>query len=117
MSLSSAPIDIRIAVRSAQLQTDRSMQVEDTLIATTALLHRMVLVTRNVEHFKDTGIKIINHGLVASNMLATPKDMGVITGVAMPMISRRVLSVVVSYQRLPEQSTARPSGDAAGSGL
>jgi len=54
------PVDTVIAVRSAQLQRTRTHQTEDTLIAATALLHRMTLVTRNVQDFQDTGVKIIN---------------------------------------------------------
>lgn len=54
------PVDTAIARRSAQLQRDRTRQVEDTLIASTAYLHRMTLVTRNVDHFQGTGVKIIN---------------------------------------------------------
>jgi len=38
----------------------RTRQVEDTLIAATAHIHRMTLVTRNIGDFEDTGVDVIN---------------------------------------------------------
>lgn len=54
------PVDTSIAIRSGQLQLQRTRQVEDTLIAATAQLHRMTLVTRNVQDFDDTGTQLFN---------------------------------------------------------
>jgi predicted nucleic acid-binding protein len=54
------PVDVPIAIRSGQLQRQRTRQVEDTLIAATAQLHRMTLVTRNLQDFDDTGTQLFN---------------------------------------------------------
>jgi toxin FitB len=47
-------------MRSARLQLSRTRQVEDTLIAATALVHNMPIVTRNVNDFLDTGVRVID---------------------------------------------------------
>jgi len=54
------PIDTSIARRGAWLQLSRTRGVEDTLIAATAKLHRMTVVTRNVRDFDDTGVPVLN---------------------------------------------------------
>jgi predicted nucleic acid-binding protein len=54
------PVDADIALRSAHLQMTRTRQIEDTLIASTAYIHHMPVVTRNVRDFEDTGITVIN---------------------------------------------------------
>jgi predicted nucleic acid-binding protein len=54
------PVGADIALRSAHLQISRTRQVEDTLIASTAFVHHMPLVTRNVRDFEDTGVTVIN---------------------------------------------------------
>jgi hypothetical protein len=54
------PVNTEIALRSAQLQLMRTCQVEDTLIAATAHIHRMTLVTRNVGDFESTGVTLFN---------------------------------------------------------
>jgi len=43
-----------------QKQQGESMSVMDSLIAATALQHKMVLVTRNVSDFKMTGLSVYN---------------------------------------------------------
>jgi predicted nucleic acid-binding protein len=53
-------VDTAIALRSGQLQLQRTRQVEDTLIAATAQIHRMTLVTRNTQDFDDTGTQLFN---------------------------------------------------------
>jgi predicted nucleic acid-binding protein len=54
------PVNEAIATRSAELQIPRTRQVEDTLIAATAYVHNMTVVTRNIDDFKDAGVRIIN---------------------------------------------------------
>jgi predicted nucleic acid-binding protein len=54
------PVDTEVAVLSARMQRSRTRAVEDTLIAATAQIHHMTLVTRNVSHFDGMGAKIIN---------------------------------------------------------
>ena len=54
------PVNEAIATRSAQLQIPRTRQVEDTLIAATAYVHNLTVVTRNVDDFRDTGVRVIN---------------------------------------------------------
>jgi len=54
------PANTEIALRSAHLQLSRTRQVEDTLIAATALVHHLPVVTRNTGDFDDTGVTVIN---------------------------------------------------------
>jgi toxin FitB len=53
-------IDTTVALRSAQLHVPDSRPVRDGLIAATALVHRMTVVTRNVSDFEPTGVPIFN---------------------------------------------------------
>ncbi len=54
------PIDTAIALRSAKLHLPNPHYDRDALIATTALVHGMVLVTRNTCDFEQAGLEIIN---------------------------------------------------------
>lgn len=54
------PIDIPIMRRSAYLHSLRTRSVMDTLIAATAYVHNMTVVTRNVVDFRDTAVQIDN---------------------------------------------------------
>lgn len=54
------PIDTVVALRSAKLHVPDPRPVRDALIAATALVHGMTVVTRNVADFKPTGAKTIN---------------------------------------------------------
>jgi hypothetical protein len=54
------PIDTQIAKRCAALHVPDPSSYRDSLIAATALVHRMTVVTRNVSHFAHTGVKILN---------------------------------------------------------
>lgn len=54
------PVTTEIAIRAAQLQRSRTRQTEDTLIAATALLYGLKLVTRNIEDFRDTDVSLLN---------------------------------------------------------
>jgi predicted nucleic acid-binding protein len=54
------PVDTLIAQRCAALQVPDSLSDRDSLIAATALVHRMTVVTRNVSHFERTGVPLLN---------------------------------------------------------
>jgi toxin FitB len=54
------PVDMQIAKRCAALHVTDPCSYRDSLIAATALVHGMTVVTRNVSHFAHTGVKILN---------------------------------------------------------
>ena len=54
------PVDIAVAQRSARLHVPDPRPVRDALIAATALVHGMTVVTRNVADFEPTGVLIFN---------------------------------------------------------
>jgi predicted nucleic acid-binding protein len=59
------PWDASIGLRWARLLADlrtagRAMPIKDSLIAATALVHGLVLATRNTRDFKHAGIKVID---------------------------------------------------------
>lgn len=54
------PVDIAVAQRCAKLHVPDPKPERDALIAATALVHSMTVVTRNVEDFKLTGVEILN---------------------------------------------------------
>lgn len=54
------PVDIAVAQRCAALHVPNTRPVMDSLIAATALVHGMTLVTRNVADFLSSGVPIIN---------------------------------------------------------
>jgi len=49
-------IDTEVALRCAQLQVPTTRPYVDSLIAATALVHRLSVVTRNVGEFVPTGV-------------------------------------------------------------
>jgi predicted nucleic acid-binding protein len=53
-------IDVRVATQSAALHVPNPQDDRDALIAATALVHGMTVVTRNVSHFARTGVKLLN---------------------------------------------------------
>ena len=54
------PVDITITLSSARLHVPDPHPVRDGLIAATALVHGMTVVTRNVEDFARTGARVLN---------------------------------------------------------
>ena len=54
------PIDTAVAKRSAALHVPAPRPVIDTLIAATALVHGMTVVTRNVAYFQSAGVSLLN---------------------------------------------------------
>jgi predicted nucleic acid-binding protein len=54
------PIDTTVAQRCARLHVPDKRGERDALIAATALVHGMTVVTRNVADFKPTNVPIVN---------------------------------------------------------
>lgn len=54
------PIDAAVALRSAALHVPQPRPVRDALIAATALVHGMPVVTRKVTDFDTTGVGVID---------------------------------------------------------
>ena len=54
------PVDTAVAQRCARLHVPDKRGERDALIAATALVHGMTVVTRNVADFKSTGVPLIN---------------------------------------------------------
>lgn len=54
------PVDTAVAVRSARLHVPDPRPVRDCLIAATALVHGMTVVTRNTVDFEASGVMLLN---------------------------------------------------------
>ncbi len=54
------PIDAAVARRCAKLHVPDPRPMRDALIAATALVHRMTVVTRNVRDFEPMGVEVLN---------------------------------------------------------
>ena len=54
------PVDTAVARRCAKLHVPHRRSDRDALIAATALIHQLTIVTRNVEDFAPTGAKLLN---------------------------------------------------------
>jgi toxin FitB len=53
-------IDAAIARQWGELSAQRSRPVVDTLLAATALVHKLTLVTRNINDVHDLGVKLLD---------------------------------------------------------
>jgi len=60
------PVDTEVALKCAALHVPDRQPERDGLIAATALVHAMTVVTRNVADFERTGVAILNpwHGIM-----------------------------------------------------
>lgn len=54
------PVDSAVALRCAQLHMPNRRPERDCLIAATALVHVMTVVTRNVADFQGTGVSLVD---------------------------------------------------------
>ncbi|EQD62198.1 plasmid stability-like protein [mine drainage metagenome] len=54
------PVDTVVARRSARLHAPEPKPYRDGLIAATALVHGMTIVTRNVADFQAAGVPLMN---------------------------------------------------------
>lgn len=54
------PVDVEVARRAARLHVPTRREERDMLIAATALVHGMTVVTRNVDDFAPTGVPLAN---------------------------------------------------------
>jgi predicted nucleic acid-binding protein len=54
------PVDVAVARRSAALHVPNPGPYRDSLIAATALVHKMTLVTRNMADFQAFSVSLIN---------------------------------------------------------
>jgi predicted nucleic acid-binding protein len=53
-------VDTTVAIRCASLHVPNPCSYRDSLIAATALVHGMTVVTRNVAHFEPSGVAVLN---------------------------------------------------------
>ena len=54
------PIDTPVAIAYSKLQRKRTFPSNDALIAATALVHDLTVVTRNERDFQDSGVRIFD---------------------------------------------------------
>lgn len=54
------PVDTAVALRCARLHVPNRMADGDALIAATALVHGLIVVTRNTSDFEPAGVGLIN---------------------------------------------------------
>lgn len=54
------PVETPVALRSAALHVPDPRPVRDSLIAATAAVHGMAVVTRNARDFDGTGVRVVN---------------------------------------------------------
>lgn len=63
------PVDLSISLRCASLHVPDPRPFSDTIIAATALVHGMTLVTRNEKDFAGTGVQVLNPWRANANPL------------------------------------------------
>jgi predicted nucleic acid-binding protein len=54
------PIDVDVTLQCAKLHVPDPQPERDALIAATALVHKLTVVTRNVNAFLSTGVQVLN---------------------------------------------------------
>ncbi|MCU6502559.1 type II toxin-antitoxin system VapC family toxin [Rugamonas sp. A1-17] len=54
------PVDTAVAQRAAVLHIPQTRPWADAFIAATALVHDMIVVTRNVSDYQSTGVRLLN---------------------------------------------------------
>ncbi|HEX4319936.1 MAG TPA: type II toxin-antitoxin system VapC family toxin [Acidobacteriaceae bacterium] len=54
------PVDLAVVQQSARLHVPDPCPFRDAMIAATALVHGMTIVTRNVSDFEPTGVAVLN---------------------------------------------------------
>ena len=54
------PVDTEVAQSCAKLHVPDPRSDRDALIAATAMVHNMTVVTRNIDDFEPTGVNIVN---------------------------------------------------------
>lgn len=54
------PVDMEAAIQWAQISAGRTLPAIDALLAATAIVHDLTLVTRNTKDFADTGVQLLN---------------------------------------------------------
>jgi len=54
------PVDVLVAQRCAKLHVPDPCSDRDALIAATALVHGMSVITRNIADFQTTGVELLN---------------------------------------------------------
>ncbi len=54
------PVDVAVALRSASLHVPDPRPIRDGLIAATALVHSLTVVTRNTADFEPCGVALLN---------------------------------------------------------
>lgn len=58
-------VDVAVAQRCAKLHIPDPRSERDALIAATALVHGLIVVTRNIKDFNETGVELLNPWEVA----------------------------------------------------
>ena len=54
------PIDVQVALRCARLHVPDRRSERDAMIAATALVHGLTVVTRNVQDFESSGVPLLD---------------------------------------------------------
>ena len=54
------PLDVAVAQRCAKLHVPDRKSDRDAIIAATALMHGMIVVTRNIKDYEQIGVELVN---------------------------------------------------------